>query len=180
MHIKLTNNIPEAYSIGQLRRDNPQVSFPQNIPEPTLAEYSVYPLTPADQPVYDSTTHRIEEGTPVQIDGVWTQAWNVIALTDEEVAQQQVELQQNIVAQTQQRLDSFANTRNYDGILSLCTYATSTVTKFQAEGQYGVEARDATWAKLYEIMAEVQVGTRPMPTGFADIEADLPTLTWPV
>ena len=180
MHIKLTNNIPEAYSIGQLRRDNPQVSFPKDIPETTLAEYSVYPVTPSDQPTHDPATHRIEEGTPVQIDGVWTQAWNVIALTDEEVAQQQVELQQNIVAQTQQRLDSFANTRNYDGILSLCTYATSTVTKFQAEGQYGVEARDATWAKLYEIMAEVQVGTRPMPTGFADIEADLPTLTWPV
>jgi hypothetical protein len=99
MHIKLTNNIPENYSIAQLRRDNPQVSFPQDIPEPTLAEYSVYPLTPANQPVYDSATHRIEENTPVLVEGVWTQVWNVIALTAEEIAQQQAEHAAQVEAQ---------------------------------------------------------------------------------
>lgn len=89
------------------------------------------------------------------------------------------ELQTEIVTATQQRLDDFARTRNYDGILSLCTYATSTVQKFKAEGQYGVTARDATWAKLYEMLAEVEAGTRPMPTGFEDIEPELPVLAWP-
>lgn len=85
-----------------------------------------------------------------------------------------------IVNATQLRLDDFAKTRNYDGILSLCTYATSTVPKFQTEGQYGVTARDDTWAKLYEIMAEVEAGTRPMPEGYSDIEPELPLLKWPV
>lgn len=88
-------------------------------------------------------------------------------------------IQTEIVTATQQRLDDFARTRNYDGILSLCTYATSTVPKFQAEGQYGVTARDATWAKLYAMLSEVEAGTRPVPTGFADIEPELPALTWP-
>jgi hypothetical protein len=91
MHIKRTDGITTPYSIGQLRRENPQVSFPQNIPEATLAEYSVYPLTPTDQPAYDPATHRIEEGTPALIDGAWTQVWNVIALTAEEIAQQQAD-----------------------------------------------------------------------------------------
>lgn len=89
------------------------------------------------------------------------------------------ELQTEIVNATQQRLDDFARTRNYDGILSLCTYATSTVPKFQAEGQYGVEARDATWTKLYEMLAEVEVGTRPMLGSYSDIEPELPVLKWP-
>jgi hypothetical protein len=89
------------------------------------------------------------------------------------------ELQAEIVQATQQRLDAFARTRNYDGILSLCTYATSTVPKFQVEGQYGVTARDATWAKLYEILAEIEAGTRPVPSGYADIEPELPVLQWP-
>lgn len=89
------------------------------------------------------------------------------------------ELQTEIVESTQQRLDDFARTHGYDGILSLCTYATSTVPKFAAEGQYGVEARDATWAKLYQILAEVQAGTRPMPSGYGDIEPLLPVLEWP-
>ena len=88
-------------------------------------------------------------------------------------------VQAEIVTATQQRLDDFARTRNYDGILSLCTYATSTVQKFQAEGQYGVTARDATWAKLYEMLAQVEAGTRPVPGGYADIEPELPVLAWP-
>lgn len=89
------------------------------------------------------------------------------------------EVQAEVVEATQARLDAFARTRNYDGILSLCTYATSPTAKFAAEGQYGVEARDATWAKLYEMLDEVQDGMRPMPTGFADVEPELPALAWP-
>lgn len=84
-----------------------------------------------------------------------------------------------VVERTQQRLDAFAQTRFYDGILSACTYATSPTPRFQADGQYCVEARDATWAKLYEMLAEVEAGTRPMPTGYADIEGELPVLVWP-
>lgn len=84
-----------------------------------------------------------------------------------------------IVTATQQRLDAFARTRNYDGILSLCTYATDTNPKFAAEGQYGVTARSATWATLYTILAEVEAGIRPVPSGYADIEPDLPALAWP-
>jgi len=79
----------------------------------------------------------------------------------------------------QQRLDDFARTRNYDSILSACTYATSSVPKFQDEGQACVNLRDATWAAAYDVLSKVQAGQRPMPTGIADIEADLPALVWP-
>ena len=82
-------------------------------------------------------------------------------------------------AAIQKRLDDFARTRNYDGILSAATYATSAVAKFKAEGQYAVEARDATWAKGYEILAAVQAGTRPAPT-LDELAAELPALAWPV
>lgn len=85
----------------------------------------------------------------------------------------------DITSATQARLDTFARTRNYDGILSACTYATSTHPKFASEGQYCVTARDATWSALYVVMAEVEAGARPMPTGFQDIEPDLPALVWP-
>ena len=78
----------------------------------------------------------------------------------------------------QQHLDVFARTRNYDGIMSAATYATSTVPKFKVEGQYAVEARDATWAKCYEVLAAVEAGSRPMPT-LDELLAELPVLTWP-
>jgi hypothetical protein len=70
MHIKLTNGQPEKYSIGQLRRDNPQVSFPKSIPDDTLAEYNVYPLTATEQPTYDPITQNLTEGTPALVDGI--------------------------------------------------------------------------------------------------------------
>lgn len=89
------------------------------------------------------------------------------------------ELQAEITQYTQQRLDDFARTRGYDGILSACTYATSPTDKFQMEGQYCVISRDSTWAKLYQILGEVQAGTRPIPSGYADIEPELPPLVWP-
>ena len=84
-----------------------------------------------------------------------------------------------IVQATQTRLDAFAQGRNYDGILSACSYATSTVPKFQAEGQYCVQARDATWAALYAILAQVQAGERLPPQSYADLQAQLPILAWP-
>lgn len=80
----------------------------------------------------------------------------------------------------QARLDSFARTRNYDGILSAATYATSTVPKFAAEGQYAVQVRDATWAAGYQILADVQAGNRPMPESPEAIFDELPVLQWPV
>lgn len=130
---------------------------------------------------YDPNTETAEQdGCTFNLENNrWETAWNVRPLTTEEIASRQQVLQANIVQKTQSRLDEFAQTRNYDGILSLCTYATSTNAKFQAEGQYGVEARDATLAKLYEIMAEVESGVRPLPAGFEDIEPELPVLTWP-
>ena len=78
----------------------------------------------------------------------------------------------------QERLDAFARTRAYDGILSAATYAASAVPKFAAEGQYAVQARDATWAACYQIMADVQAGTRAMPS-VEDVLAELPALEWP-
>lgn len=92
----------------------------------------------------------------------------------------QAQIESQFTAAIQQRLDDFARTRNYDGILSACTYATSAVTKFKAEGQACVNLRDATWAAAYRLLADVQASARPMPTCLSDIAADLPALEWPL
>ena len=53
MHLKLTNGTPAKYTLGQLRRDNPQTSFPKLIPDEMLASYEVYPYTRPAVPEYD-------------------------------------------------------------------------------------------------------------------------------
>jgi hypothetical protein len=89
-------------------------------------------------------------------------------------------IQSEIIQAVQLRLDTFAQSRNYDSILSACTYASSVIEKFSTEGQYAVNARDMTWAELYTVLGEVQGGLRPMPTGYAEIEPELPLLEWPL
>ena len=100
-------------------------------------------------------------------------------LPPEPAASSPDQIRAEIVQATQTRLDAFAQERNYDGILSACSYATSTVPNFQAEGQYCVQARDATWAALYAILAQIQAGARPLPQSYAELEAELPILAWP-
>lgn len=169
----------QRVSESEIRAAFPNTSFPSQFSPPE--GYAV--LFPAPQPVHDAITQGVREVAPEQVNGKWQQAWEVFDLPAEQAqANQQaaaLRVKDEIVFNTQKRLDEFAKTRNYDGILSACTYATSSVPKFQTEGQYCVDARDNTWATLYTILAEVQQGTRPMPGGFADIEGELPALEWP-
>ena len=163
-------------TFDQVRKLYPNNSFPADgqIDTPEVSSY-----VPSTTPDYDPATHAVREAAPMG--GV--QQWEVYALPAEEAAANQASaaqsLQQSIVDATQRRLDEFARTRNYDGILSACTYATSAVPKFAAEGQYAVQARDATWDTLYQFMADVQAGTQPVPSGFEDVEPLLPVLVWP-
>lgn len=84
-------------------------------------------------------------------------------------------------ANIQARLDGFASTLTYDGIMSACTYATSGVEMYRIEGQYCGDSRDATWARAYELLSAilptVQAGG-DIPVWEA-IEAELPVLEWP-
>lgn len=89
------------------------------------------------------------------------------------------QLLEMVTAAAQERLDAFARTRAYDGILSVCSYAADDpLPRFAAEGQRARVLRSATWAALYEMLAQVEAGTRPVPASFAEIEPELPALTW--
>lgn len=74
------------YSIGQLKQDNPNVSFPHTITDTLLAEFGVYPVTPAEYPQVDYTKNVVEE-TPNLVNGVWYQDYTVVDATAEEIVE---------------------------------------------------------------------------------------------
>lgn len=78
----------------------------------------------------------------------------------------------------QMHLDNKARERNYDDILSACTYAASSVQRFAAEGQACVTWRDAVWATCYTILGEVTTGARQPPT-VEELLVELPVMVWP-
>jgi hypothetical protein len=71
MFIRITNGVPETYTIGQLRRDNPSVSFPKDIFAETLEAFGVYPVKALAKPDYDEKTHYLKQSDFYQVDGKW-------------------------------------------------------------------------------------------------------------
>lgn len=182
MYVKINNQGVEKYpySIGELRKDNSQVSFPKTPSLELLKSYNVFPVIDTGMPPHTISNEIAYKNGCVFVDGNWKVNWIVRQRTQEEVLAYLSELKQEIVSQVQQRLDNFAKTKGYDSILSACTYANSSTSEFAEEGKYCVSIRDNIWLKLYEILAEVEAGTRPIPQTYADIEPELPVLSWPV
>lgn len=74
----------------------------------------------------------------------------------------------------QKHLDAKAQSKNYDDIVSACSYA-GAPNPFQAEGTAFVGWRGDVWAKCYEVMGLVQAGQRTPPT-IEELIAELPVL----
>jgi hypothetical protein len=87
MYIKLTAGYPKIYSIGQLKKDNPNTSFPKLLSDALLAEWGVYPYTAQARPDYDRLTQAVKAGGFVEVGGAWTQVWTVSDMTAEDAAQ---------------------------------------------------------------------------------------------
>jgi hypothetical protein len=109
MFVKITNGQIDKfpYTIGDLRKDNPNTSFPKNIPDSLLAEFGLVRVTEIAAPDYDSRTHRLVTQQPTLVDGVWTVTRAVVA---KDQAQVDAEAAQKASSVRQQRDKLLAET----------------------------------------------------------------------
>jgi hypothetical protein len=92
-YVKVTASwILAPYSLARFRRDNPNISFPKEIPESTLAEFGVFPIAETVAPSGDV----VEETTPILVGDVWQQEWVSRSFTQEELAQYKEEAKASI------------------------------------------------------------------------------------
>lgn len=78
----------------------------------------------------------------------------------------------------QNMLDTTAQEHGYDGILSACSYASSSVARFRAEGLGCFEWRDAVWNAAAILLKSVETAQMQQPT-IAAMLAMLPKMEWP-
>lgn len=183
MYVLAINNVVQKfpYSINELKQSYPNTSFPNNMTLEMLETYNIYPVVMTGADYNDAT--EVSEMTGCAYNFVknrWETTWTVRNKTPEELERYRNNVIQSVVSKTQERLDTFAQTRYYDDIKSVCDYAGCSVEKFSVEGQYCKDKRAETWQKLYEIMNEIDTGVRPPINNFEDIESELPILQWPI
>jgi len=74
------------YTIKNLREDNPDISFPEDINDDLLIEYDVRRVYPTDKPQY-TLDQTVVEGVPSWENGQWNQTWHVV---DKQITKQQL------------------------------------------------------------------------------------------
>lgn len=77
MYVKVVSGSVDTfpYTLDQLKSDNPDVSFPASIPDATLADFDVYPVTKVDPPEHDMNVVSVTMANPTLVNGSWTMAW---------------------------------------------------------------------------------------------------------
>lgn len=182
MYVKAINNVAETYpySIGDLRRDNSNTSFPKNPPDSLLADWGMYPVTVAPDPTYDPSTHKVVvDLLPTLTNGEWILNKSTVELYQDEKDAYKAKTVRQYELAVQDYMDEVAAERNYDSMLSAATYATSKNGRYGFEGKACVDWRDAVWDACYAILADVEAGNRTPPT-VEELLAELPAMEWPV
>jgi hypothetical protein len=108
MHVLAPNQTVEKYpyTIGQLRRDNPNTSFPKRPSDEMLAEWDIYLVARTAQPAHDPVTQNAEEVQPKLIKGQWVQAWEIQPATAEQIEERLQARRGQINAERDRRLSA--------------------------------------------------------------------------
>lgn len=91
MYAKLNNGVVEKYpyTLGDLRKDNPQCSFPRTITQDVLDQFNVVAVQEVTPPTVTDPAKRFVERTPEFRDSTWYQKYDVVTLTAEEYAERE-------------------------------------------------------------------------------------------
>lgn len=87
MYLKIIgNDMVYPYSILDLKQENPQVSFPSVVSSELHNEFNVFELVETTRPTFDSIYEDLNELSPIYIDNIWTQQWEVVPASPEDIA----------------------------------------------------------------------------------------------
>ena len=152
MYVKITNGSVDTYpyTIGQLRRDNPNTSFPKQVSESILESYGIYSVTISEQPSYTERTETVNlNSTPTLVEGEWTIGWTVSNKSSEEIAEYDA-----------QKATDNRSVRDYK-LLQTDWWASSDLTMTAEQTAYRQALRDITTHANWPNLEEADWPTKP-------------------
>ena len=157
MYVKLKDNAIEKfpYSIGDLKKDNPNVSFPKIFSSEIIETFSLADVTVDAKPSFNSVTQTVSQKTnPELIDGKWVLKWDTNSKAQSVIDKEKSDEQNNI-------------RRERNTLLSQSDWSINSDSQLSADEQtkwkiYRQQLRDAT-----------------LQTSFAGSSTALPFVSWP-
>jgi hypothetical protein len=84
MYLRIINNeITYPYSLQTLREENPRSSFPSEMTESVMNEFNIYEVRQTPKP--NDYTKNIFEETPILVEGVYYQNWQMEDASSSEI-----------------------------------------------------------------------------------------------
>jgi hypothetical protein len=150
MYAKLNNGQVEIYpyTIGQLRKDHYNVSFPKAMTDDVLAQFNVVRVTLVSPPTV-SYTQVWHESTPVLEGGVWKQAYTVSDVSAEDLASRTEEEEKSVRAKRNEFLTKSDWTQVADAQVDKAVWATYRQALRDIPAQEGFPW-DVTWPEMPE------------------------------
>jgi hypothetical protein len=138
MYVLAPNQTVETfpYTIGDLRRDNPNVSFPRNLSDTTLAKWNVFRVADRPKPSFDPATQDCNQVNPTYDNNEWVTTWQVTAASADEIAKRLAAKSQDVRFERNQLLTDCDWTQLPDSPLDTDTKA--------AWATYRQQLRDVT------------------------------------
>lgn len=152
----------------------PDASFPSPFVPP---ERWVVPAQTA-QPAYDAETHNIAELPPVRSGDTVTQAWQVVALTAEQIAERQAAVVAEYERALDAHLDAVAKSHRFPSGRHALALRAGYQNYWQALGTAFGTWMDQCNVQAATLLQSVLAGQAQKPTLEAFI-ADLPVFEWP-
>lgn len=151
MYLKANNGQVEKYpySIGLLRKDNPNTSFSKKLSNAVLADYGVYPVREIT-PTVGENQKLVKSWTPELIDNEWVLNHKAVDMTAEEIEERDAVVASNV-------------REKRDALLAKTDWtALSDVTMTESMAAYRQALRDITNHENFPYLNDEDWPTKPV------------------
>jgi len=109
-YAKIVNGVvvKYPYTMSDLRKENPNTSFPMKMNEESMMSWDMYTVHMENTPMFNAQTQKaVRSNTPTFKEGRWVLEWTIENLTEQEVVAARLALEEQIRSQ---RNDALAKT----------------------------------------------------------------------